>query len=81
MVGEDVDRALELLGAERKRALRQAIRAHKGLRKAQREYEEAMLTANRVGVPHAEIARSIGMSETGVRLFIKRRKDKRDRGI
>jgi DNA-directed RNA polymerase specialized sigma24 family protein len=76
---EAVDHALALLGAERKRALRDAIRTHKALRKARREYEEAMLNANRVGVPHSEIARAIGMSETGVRLFIKRRKDKRDR--
>ncbi len=79
MGDEAVDRALALLGAERKRSLREVIRAHKALRKARREYEQAMLDANRLGVPHAEIARAIDMSETGVRLFIKRRKDKRDR--
>lgn len=77
MAEEGVRHALAIVATQKKRSLRRVIQAHKALRKAQREYEESMLEANEVGVPHAEIARAINMSDTGVRLFIKRHKEKK----
>lgn len=60
----------------RKRALERAKKAFLDLRAAQAEYEAALLNADRSGVSSSVMARAFGISETAVRLYIKRRKTK-----
>jgi hypothetical protein len=74
---EGVRHALAVVESEKKRSLRRIIKAHKALRRAQREYEDALLEGEELGIGYTRIARAIGMSETGVRLFIKRHKGKK----
>ena len=62
------------LAEEQDKALARAVVAYRTLRAAQLEYEHTMLEASDAGVSATRIARAIGLTETAVRLFIKRRR-------
>lgn len=72
---QKIDEAMRLLEVERAIALTRTVRAYDKLRKAQSAYEEAVLTAHALGLGATAIARELGVSETAVRTFVKRRKD------
>ncbi len=62
----------------REKALVECERAAKQRLEAQQEYEDAVLHAHDMGCRNTTIARRMGVSETNVRMFIKRKKEKRD---
>lgn len=66
--------AMALLETERSEALKRVVKTHEQLRQAQLDYEEALLAAHAVGVRNTHIARKIGVTETAVRTYVKRRK-------
>jgi DNA-directed RNA polymerase specialized sigma24 family protein len=68
--------AQNLIEESKRNALERATKAYQGLRAAQAEYEAALLNADRRGVSSSAMARAFGISETAVRLYIKRRKTK-----
>lgn len=57
------------------RLLGEVALANENLIKAKKRYEKAVLAAG-AHISHSVIARRIGVTETAIRLFIKRRKDK-----
>lgn len=65
----------ELLAEMQQGALENAEMTHKNLREAQRQYEEALMRTDELGISPSVVARRLGMSEAAVRLYIKRRKD------
>lgn len=67
-------RALDLLSKEREKALARVAGAHLKLCAAREEYAQAVMEADQLGIGPSEIARNIGLSETAIRSFIKRRK-------
>lgn len=58
----------------RANALALAVEARKGLLAAKENYSNAVLLANRAGVANTKLAKALGMSETAVRMFIKRKR-------
>lgn len=71
-----MSRALAKIEVEKEKALGRCAGAYLRLKDAQHEYEEALMEADRLGIGGSEIARNVGLTETAVRLFIKRRKAK-----
>lgn len=71
-----IEHARNLVEQDRAEALKRAVRANRRLRSAQAEYEKAILAANDSGVGNTALARAFGVSETSIRLFIKRRRAK-----
>ena len=68
-------RQAQRLIAERKAAaIERAVKAYRARKEADAEYESALLEADSLGVAHTKLAREFGVSETAVRLYIKRRK-------
>lgn len=65
--------AMRMLEVEREVSLKRVIKAHRKLRSAQDDYEEAVLSAVALGLGATTIAREIGVSETAVRTYVKRR--------
>jgi len=45
------------------------------LQQAKKAYGDAVMAANDIGASNTAIAREVGMSETAIRLYIKRRKE------
>ena len=58
---------------ERDKALRDVARAYSKWQAAKTEYEDAVLRASALGLSNTQIARKLDVSETAVRMFLKRR--------
>lgn len=50
--------------------------AYEELQQAKKKYEDAVMSAHTYGATNMAIARRVGLTETAIRLFIKRREDK-----
>lgn len=72
---EELTHARELLAKAKVEALARVKRSYTTLRDAEAAYGEAVMDADYVGLGPTEIAREIGVSETAVRMFIKRRRE------
>lgn len=73
----EVDEALRRIEYEKQIALGKVAGSYLRMAQAKREYEEHVLHADYLGIGPSEIARHAGVSETAIRLFIKRRKAKK----
>ena len=71
---ERVHAASLLMLKEREAALVRAVQARKKMLVAQREYADSVLEASDLGIPNTKLAKSLGVSETAVRNYVKRRK-------
>lgn len=60
---------------ERDKALREVARAYTRWQTAKDDYESAVVRASALGLSNTEIARKLGVSETAVRMFLKRREE------
>lgn len=69
--------AQKLLAEERELVLTDIQITYEILQAARRRYEMAVLKADRLGIGPTVIANRIGLGEAGVRLFIKRHKEKK----
>lgn len=68
---------LKGLSEETERRLKDVRFAHQDLQVAKKRYEDAVFAAHEHGCSNPQIARQVGMTETAIRLFLKRRKEKK----
>lgn len=66
--------AQKVISERQEAALERAVKAHEQRRAAEAEYQAALMEADRVGLTPSKMAREFGVSETAVRLYIKRRR-------
>lgn len=69
--------AMYVMAEAQAKAHHRVIEARRGLLAAQGEYEEALMGAGELGLSYADLARACGTSEAAIRLYIKRRKDRK----
>lgn len=73
---ETYKQKLQRLALQRSMALETAVDAHLNLQRSKDEYKKAILEADLLDCNISEIARRVGMSETSIRMFIKRQQGK-----
>lgn len=67
---------VEVLGVDsQERVLRDLRKRAEAMRAAREAYERALYAAREAQIPNTEIARTVGISEAGVRMFFKRREE------
>lgn len=64
---------LEERTRRRIKALEAVRKAHKELQQAKQNYAEAVMEASAYGATNVAIAKQVGLTETAIRLYIKRR--------
>lgn len=71
---ENYKQRLQRVANERKDALDEAVEAHLAVQEAKKRYSKAIMEADLLDCNISEIARRVGMSETSIRMFIKRQR-------
>ena len=69
---ESYKERLQHLANDRAEALNEAVEAHLNVQDAKARYRKAILEADLLDCNISEIARRVGMSETSIRMYIKR---------
>lgn len=62
---------------QREASLDRVVEARNCLEQAKVEYEKSILAARAMNIPILQIAKKIGLSETAVRMYIKRSEERR----
>lgn len=73
---ETYKQKLQRLALQRSMALEAAVTAHLEVQRAKAAYKRSILEADLLDCNISEIARRVGMSETSIRMFIKRQQGK-----